>query len=211
LFIAGKWPLAEMRPGVGFSPAMPQKCAGMRMEPPPSLPIPPAEQNEAMAAASPPLDPPGVRSRFHGLLVRPVMKLSVSKVDRNSGVLVFPRNSAGGAQAGDGGGVLGGFVSQAEAAAAQRGQAGDVEAVLDGHRNAVQQSQRLAVHDGVFRAPGGRAGPVLEHQDESVDAGILGGDLCQVGLDQFHGRNGAVAHHSGHEAQRTLYGHESIV
>ena len=50
-----------MRPGVGFSPAMPQKCAGMRMEPPPSLPIPPAEQNAAMAAASPPLEPPGVR------------------------------------------------------------------------------------------------------------------------------------------------------
>src|ERR1035438_9603274 len=24
-FITGKWPLAEMRPGVGFSPAMPQK------------------------------------------------------------------------------------------------------------------------------------------------------------------------------------------
>ena len=57
---------------------MPQKWAGTRIEPPPSLPRPPAEQPDAIAAASPPLDPPGVRSRSHGLLVRPVMKLSVS-------------------------------------------------------------------------------------------------------------------------------------
>ena len=67
-----------MRPGVGFSPATPQKCAGMRMDPPPSLPNPPAEQQAAMAAASPPLDPPGVRVRSHGLCVRPVMELSQS-------------------------------------------------------------------------------------------------------------------------------------
>ena len=48
-----------MRPGVGFNPQMPEKCAGTRMEPPPSLPIPPAEQHAAIAAASPPLEPPG--------------------------------------------------------------------------------------------------------------------------------------------------------
>ena len=62
-----------IRPGVGFSPAIPQKCAGMRMEPPPSLATPPAEHNAAIAAASPPLDPPGVRVKSQGLLVRPVI------------------------------------------------------------------------------------------------------------------------------------------
>src|SRR5947209_20170415 len=67
----GKCPVAGMRPGVGLSPQMPLKCAGTRMDPPPSLPTPPAEQPEAIAAASPPLDPPGVRDRYHGLLVRP--------------------------------------------------------------------------------------------------------------------------------------------
>ena len=36
---------------------MPLKCAGTRIEPPPSLPMPPAEQQEAIAAASPPLEP----------------------------------------------------------------------------------------------------------------------------------------------------------
>src|SRR6476646_8152852 len=67
----GKWPAAGTRPGVGLSPQIPQKCAGTRIDPPPSLPTPPAEHPEAMAAASPPLDPPGVRERSQGLLVRP--------------------------------------------------------------------------------------------------------------------------------------------
>src|SRR4029077_10364467 len=83
-----------MRPGVGFSPQMPQKWAGTRIEPPPSLPTPPAEQPEAIAAASPPLDPPAEYSVFHGLLVFPETRLSVSYAIKNSGVLVLPSNTA---------------------------------------------------------------------------------------------------------------------
>ena len=67
----GKCPVAGTRPGVGLRPQMPLKCAGTRIDPPPSLPTPPADSPAAMAAASPPLDPPGVRSSAHGLLVRP--------------------------------------------------------------------------------------------------------------------------------------------
>ena len=67
----GKCPVAGIRPGVGFRPHIPVKCAGTRIEPPPSLPTPPAEQQAAIAAASPPLEPPAVRDRSHGLLVRP--------------------------------------------------------------------------------------------------------------------------------------------
>src|SRR5262249_36961164 len=74
----GKWPVAGMRPGVGLGPQMPQKCAGTRMEPPPSLPTPPAEQPEAMAADSPPLEPPAECSSDQGLLVFPFRRLSVS-------------------------------------------------------------------------------------------------------------------------------------
>src|SRR5882724_9693271 len=80
-----------MRPGVGLSPQMPLKCAGTRIDPPPSLPTPPAEHPEAMAAASPPLDPPGVRERSQGLLVRPYRRLSVSQAISSSGVFVTPR------------------------------------------------------------------------------------------------------------------------
>ena len=74
----GKCPVAGMRPGVGFNPQIPQKCAGTRIEPPPSLPTPPAEQLEAIAAASPPLEPPAEHVKSHGLLVFPVSRLSVS-------------------------------------------------------------------------------------------------------------------------------------
>jgi len=49
-----------MRPGVGFNEQMPVKCAGTRTEPPLSLPRPPADMPAAIAADSPPLEPPGV-------------------------------------------------------------------------------------------------------------------------------------------------------
>src|SRR5689334_14723712 len=68
---AGKCPVAGTRPGVGLRPQIPLKCAGTRIDPPPSLPMPPAEQQAAIAAASPPLDPPGVLSRFQELFVLP--------------------------------------------------------------------------------------------------------------------------------------------
>src|ERR1700678_4745130 len=48
----------------------------------------------ALAAAHPPLDPPGVRAKAHGLLVRPYKRLSVSQAIRSSGVLVVPRMMA---------------------------------------------------------------------------------------------------------------------
>src|SRR4029077_16219995 len=74
----GKCPVAGMRPGVGFNPQIPQKCSGVRIEPPPSLPTPPIEQAESMAAASPPLEPPAEYARFQGLEVFPERRLSVS-------------------------------------------------------------------------------------------------------------------------------------
>ena len=72
---AGQWPPRGISPGVGLRPQMPQKCAGTRIEPPPSLPNPAAEQPEAIAALSPPLDPPAVTSRFQGLFVRPYKQI----------------------------------------------------------------------------------------------------------------------------------------
>src|SRR5439155_20973443 len=79
---------------VGLSPQIPLKCAGTRIDPPPSLPTPPADIPAAIAAASPPLDPPGVRARSHGLLVRPYNKLSLSHAISSSGVLVTPSTIA---------------------------------------------------------------------------------------------------------------------
>src|SRR5579883_1614239 len=67
----GKCPADGMRPEVGLSAQMPEKCAGSRTDPPLSLPRPPADSPAAIAAASPPLDPPAVRSSAQGLCVRP--------------------------------------------------------------------------------------------------------------------------------------------
>src|SRR5947208_3498755 len=57
----------DTRPSVGLSPTTPQQAAGWRMEPARSLPSASGPSPAASAAAAPPLDPPGVRPRFHGL------------------------------------------------------------------------------------------------------------------------------------------------
>ena len=78
------------RPMDGFNEAIPQQYAGFRTEPPISLPRPNGLIPVAIAAASPPLDPPGVRVRSQGLNVRPRSGLSVSKRMPNSGKFVRP-------------------------------------------------------------------------------------------------------------------------
>mmetsp|Transcript_52536 Transcript_52536/g.139922 ORF Transcript_52536/g.139922 Transcript_52536/m.139922 type:complete len:269 (-) Transcript_52536:437-1243(-) len=64
-------PTMETRPGVGLKLANPQKWAGMRTDPPMSVPRPTGEPCAAIRAASPPEDPPGVRSWSHGFRVAP--------------------------------------------------------------------------------------------------------------------------------------------
>ncbi len=56
--------------------------------------MPPADSPAAMAAASPPLDPPGVRSSAHGLFVRPYSALSVSHAINCSATFVTPTTIA---------------------------------------------------------------------------------------------------------------------
>jgi hypothetical protein len=72
----------------------PQKAAGMRSEPPPSVPRPMGPRPLATAAAAPPLDPPGVIARFQGLRVMPKSGLSVTALWPSSEVLVLPRITA---------------------------------------------------------------------------------------------------------------------
>ena len=47
----------------------------------------------ATAAAAPPLDPPGVRERSHGLRVAPWRRFSVTVIGPNSGALVRPQST----------------------------------------------------------------------------------------------------------------------
>lgn len=73
---------------------MPHALAGLRSEPPMSLPRPIADMPVAGATASPPLDPPAVQAAFHGLRVRPCRLLSVWMRMAMSGRFVRPTGIA---------------------------------------------------------------------------------------------------------------------
>ena len=83
----------ETRPRDGFRPTRPQHEAGIRIEPPPSLPCAAGQRPAAVAAAAPPLDPPGVRPVSHGLRQSPFSSDSVCAIVPSSGVFVLPRKT----------------------------------------------------------------------------------------------------------------------
>jgi hypothetical protein len=90
----GKWPVRGRRPEVGLMAAHPQKAAGRRTLPAQSLPRPSGEPQAEISAASPPLDPPGVRAVSYGLRVAPKIRLSLSKANSRSGRLVLAMGMA---------------------------------------------------------------------------------------------------------------------
>ncbi len=67
----------ETRPRDGLSPTRPHALAGMRMDPPPSLPWAAGARPAATAAAAPPLDPPADRARSHGVRAGGPIRVSV--------------------------------------------------------------------------------------------------------------------------------------
>src|SRR6476469_9105948 len=74
----------------GRKPTMLQKDAGIRSEPPMSLPSPIACTREPTTAATPPLLPPALRAGAYGLVVVPKTSLNVWEPAPNSGTFVFP-------------------------------------------------------------------------------------------------------------------------
>ncbi len=77
-------------PADGLSDAMPQHVAGLRNDPPMSLPSPIGDIPDARAEPSPPEEPPAVRDASHGLRVRPCSDESVWTRSAMSGQLVRP-------------------------------------------------------------------------------------------------------------------------
>ena len=65
-------------PNVGLRPVVPQNADGMRMDPPPSVPIPSGTMPLATEAAAPPLEPPAVWLGSRGLRVSPHNSLLVT-------------------------------------------------------------------------------------------------------------------------------------
>src|SRR5258705_13615422 len=75
---------------LGFNPTRPQQEAGIRIDPPRSLPSANEIIPAATAAALPPDDPPAERSGFQGFRVAPKRAFSVTGRKPSSGVLVLP-------------------------------------------------------------------------------------------------------------------------
>ncbi len=73
---------------------MPHSAAGWRIEPPVSVPIASGAWKAATAAAEPPEEPPGTRSRSHGFAVGPNAQCSVDEPIANSSMFVLPRMTA---------------------------------------------------------------------------------------------------------------------
>src|SRR2546423_15332779 len=69
-------PCLGTRPKVGLSPVIPQYAAGIRIEPPVSVPIASGISRAATAAPDPEDEPPVVRVRSHGLRQGPKARLS---------------------------------------------------------------------------------------------------------------------------------------
>src|SRR5687768_17410242 len=78
------------RPGDGLSPTTLQKLAGLRSEPPMSLPSAMGMKPQAKAVAAPPLLPPLLLVRSYGFRVAPNTLLNVCDPAPNSGTFVFP-------------------------------------------------------------------------------------------------------------------------
>src|SRR4029077_14221187 len=71
LQLTGMTPSRLTRPYVGLRPTTPQKAAGMRIEPPVSVPMEPWQSPAETAAADPLDEPPGVLVGSHGLRISP--------------------------------------------------------------------------------------------------------------------------------------------
>src|SRR5436853_128984 len=75
-------------------PTIPHRLAGWRMDPPVSVPRETGASHAATAAADPPDDPPGIRSRSHGLRVVKYALFSVDEPMANSSMFVLPIRTA---------------------------------------------------------------------------------------------------------------------
>ena len=92
--LKGNAPSVGMRWRLGLKPVIPQSAAGMRTEPPVSLPIAISHMPSAAATAAPADDPPGTRARSRGLPGVPKCGLAPIAPKANSVMLVLATTTA---------------------------------------------------------------------------------------------------------------------
>ena len=175
-------------PTVGRSPTTPHHAAGLRSEPPRSLPSAIATMPVASAAAAPPDDPPTVRSGSAGLRVGPCTGLKVLLPAPNSGTLVLPTHTAPAARTGRHDRAVGRRDVPDHGRRPHRSrQACDVDEVLVGDH---QPAQRSGVEPA---GPGGvdRCGPLPAHLrgqcHHRVHERVGAPDHGEVGVEQLPG------------------------
>ena len=98
-------------------------------------------------------------------------------------------------------------MAEAELAAAQSRMARQIEAVFDGDGNSVEDPEPVAAHDGGLGLAGVFSRPLGRQHDKGVQSRVQLFDLSQMRVHQLDRRDGAVAHHGRHGAQRRSIGH----
>ena len=170
------------RPAVGLIEAIPQQCAGLRSEPPTSLPSPSGDMPEASADPSPPLEPPAVTPGSHGLRVSPRSEESVWIRSPRSGRFVRPIGIAPAARRRS---TWGASIGETASASA-----GTPEVVGVPARSMFS----LTVTGTPWSAPSrrrpvrrvrGRARLVGEHDRDRVEVAVDRLDALQVGVDDL--------------------------
>src|SRR5262249_3404590 len=91
---SGTHPSTDTSPNVGFRPTRPQAAAGMRIDPPVSVPIVASPMPAARLAAEPPLDPPGDLVGSCGLRAGPKAESSLVVPNGNAWRFVLPMKTA---------------------------------------------------------------------------------------------------------------------
>ena len=144
---SGNAPSVGTRCLLGFQPTMPHSAAGMRVEPPVSVPIAISHMPSATATAPPEVEPPGTRARSNGLPGVPKCGLAPTPENANSLMLVLATITAPAARSRCTTGasaVASSALLGQHARARARHLAGDVEQVLDADDRAVERAERLA-------------------------------------------------------------------
>ena len=147
---SGNTPSSGIRPTVVFKPVTPQKAAGIRTEPPVSLPMAAAAMPSVTETAAPEDDPPGMRPQRAVPRVpgRAEMRVDAdTRIGELGEVGPAQHDRAGRAQPRDDRGVAAGRRFVGERRRGSRGDfAGDIEQVL--HRNR-QPGERRGDHAGL--------------------------------------------------------------
>src|SRR5262249_21292624 len=81
-------------PYVGFSPTTPQAAAGIRIDPPVSVPTEASAIPAETLTADPPLEPPGERDSSYGFRTLPNAEFSLVVPNANSSRFVLPMKIA---------------------------------------------------------------------------------------------------------------------